>query len=95
MSAHEAFDREVRQGMEPADTETVDVPPQAVGDKGVRIDKLLALTALAPSVTEAVRRLKAGAVEINGIAHKDLLLTAPNGTLTIRCGKLWKRVRVS
>lgn len=94
-AAREAFDREVRQGQEPADTETVDLPEQARSERGIRVDKLLALTGLAPSVTEAVRRLKANAVEINGIPQKELLLESANGVLVVRCGKLWKRVRVS
>jgi hypothetical protein len=61
-------------------------------DKGIRIDKLLALTGLADSVTDASRKLKAGAVEIDGAIHKDLLLPAGAGTLVIRAGKKWKRV---
>ncbi len=91
-AAVEAFDREVRQGREPADTETVNLPPAAQTDKGIRIDKLLALTGLADSVTDATRKLKAGAVEIDGAIHKDLLLPAGAGTLVIRAGKKWKRI---
>jgi len=91
-AAVEAFDREVRQGREPADTETVNLPSGAQTDKGIRIDKLLALTGLADSVTDATRKLKAGAVEIDGAVHKDLLLPAGAGTLVIRAGKKWKRV---
>ncbi|MBV8549947.1 MAG: tyrosine--tRNA ligase [Acidobacteriaceae bacterium] len=92
-TAVEAFDREVRHGLEPADTETVDLPPQVVTDKGIRVDKLLATISLADSVTDATRKIKAGAVEINGHLHKDLLLAGANGTLVIRVGKKWKRVR--
>ncbi len=89
-----AFDREVRQGLEPADTETVDLPAAAAAEKGIRVDKLLAMIGLAESVTDAARKLKAGAVEINGEIHKDLLLTGSSGTLVVRLGKKWKRVRV-
>jgi tyrosyl-tRNA synthetase len=95
VGALEAFDREVRQGLEPADTETVDVPPPVVTDKGIRVDKLLAMIGLADSVTDATRKLKAGAVEINGAIHKELLLESANGTFVIRLGKKWKRVRLS
>jgi tyrosyl-tRNA synthetase len=87
-----AFDREVRQGREPADTETVTLPVGAQTEKGIRVDKLLALTSLADSVTDAARKLKAGAVEINGEIHKELLLPASAGTLVLRVGKKWKRV---
>lgn len=92
--ARQAFNREVRQGLEPADTETVELPPQARTENGVRVDKLLATTGMAPSVTEAVRRIKAGAVEIDGQITRDLLLQQASGTITIRAGKLWKRVRI-
>jgi len=92
-AAHEAFNREVRQGLEPADTETVDLPAPASSDKGIRLDKLLALIGLTASVTDATRKIKAGAVEINGAIQKDLLLRNAAGELTIRVGKQWKRVR--
>ncbi len=80
--------------MEPADTETVDLPKPAATDKGIRVDKLVATIGLADSVTDAARKLKAGAVEINGEIHKDLLLVGASGTLVVRLGKRWKRVRV-
>ncbi len=94
-AAVESFDREVRQGLEPADTETLDLPVSVITDKGIRVDKLLALAGLAESVTDASRKLKAGAVQINGDTVKDLLLPGAAGTLAIRLGKKWKRVRVS
>jgi len=91
-AAVKAFDREVRQGLEPADTETVNLPAAAISDKGIRVDKLLAQTGLADSVTDAARKLKAGAVEINGEIYKELLLTVAAGILVIRVGKKWKRI---
>ncbi len=94
-SAADAFDREVRQGLEPADTETVELPPQASSEKGIRVDKLIALVGIADSVTDATRKIKAGAVEINGNVQRDLLLTGARGTLVVRVGKKWKRVRVA
>ncbi len=94
-AALEAFDREVRQGLEPADTETVDLPQQANTPRGIRLDKLLALVGLADSVTDATRKIKAGAVHISGNHNRDeLLLSGSSGVLVIRVGKKWKRVRV-
>jgi tyrosyl-tRNA synthetase len=93
-AAHEAFNREVRQGLEPADIETVDLPAAASSDKGIRVDKLLALIGLTASVTDATRKIKAGAVEINGNIQKDLLLNNVAAELTIRVGKQWKRVKI-
>jgi len=94
-AAREAFNREVRQGLEPADTETVPLPESARTDKGIRVDKLIAAIGLADSNTDATRKVKSGAVEINGVIHKDLLLTDAAGLLVIRVGKKWKRVIVS
>lgn len=94
-AAVDAFDREVRQGLEPADTETVDLPSQTQTGKGIRLDKLLAAVGLADSVTDAARKIKANAVEVNGRTAQDLLLTATTGTLVLRLGKKWKRVRVT
>ncbi|MBV8866991.1 MAG: tyrosine--tRNA ligase [Acidobacteriaceae bacterium] len=91
-AAMEAFDREVRHGLEPADTETVELPPQAATPNGIRIDKLLATVRLADSVSDATRKIKAGAVEINGNIHRDVLLTGGPGLLIIRVGRRWKRV---
>ena len=91
-AAREAFDREVRQGLEPADTETVPLPESARTNKGIRVDKLITAIGLAESNTEATRKVKSGAVEINGHVHKELLLTDAAGLLVIRVGKKWKRV---
>jgi tyrosyl-tRNA synthetase len=94
-AAREAFDREVRRGLEPADTETVELPPTVRTEKGVRVDKLLATIGLADSITDATRKLKAGAVEINGTIHRDLLLPGATGQLVIRAGKKWMRVKAT
>jgi tyrosyl-tRNA synthetase len=93
-AAHEAFNREVRQGLEPSDTETVNVPGSAVTEKGIRIDKLIAGAGLADSVSDAVRKIKSGAVEIDGTIQSELLFTEPKPLLVVRVGKKWKRVRV-
>ena len=93
-AAHEAFNREVRQGLEPAGTETVDLPAEARHEKGIRLDKLVARIGLGDSVTDAVRKLKAGAVEVNGTICKDLVFETRDPLLVIRVGKKWKRVRV-
>ena len=93
-AARAAFDHEVRQGLEPVGTETVDLPAPVVTGNGIRVDKLLAMIGLAGSVTDATRKIKAGAVEINGNLHKDLLLSGASGVLVIRLGKKWKRVQI-
>jgi tyrosyl-tRNA synthetase len=90
--AYEAFNREVRQGLEPADTETVTLPQEARTDKGVRVDKLIARIGLVGSVSEAARKVKEGAVEINGERVNELTIPASAEMMVIRVGKKWKRV---
>jgi tyrosyl-tRNA synthetase len=94
-AAREAFDREVRQGLEPADTDTVPVPASAMTDRGIRIDKLIAAIGLAESNTDATRKVKSGAVEINNAVFKDLVMPDPPALLVLRVGKKWKRVSVT
>jgi tyrosyl-tRNA synthetase len=58
---------------------------------GIRVDKLLARVGLAESVSDAVRKIKAGAVQINGDKVKELLLKDAPAELLIQVGKNWKR----
>jgi tyrosyl-tRNA synthetase len=88
--AEDDFTREVRQGAEPADIQTVDF-----GSPGeIRVPQMLHGTGLAGTRSEAERLLKAGAVEIDGARFTSMILTAQCGTYTVRVGKKWKRVRV-
>jgi tyrosyl-tRNA synthetase len=82
------FDREVREGAAPSDMETV------ILDAGIgtSLPKVLLAAGLADSRTDAERKIKAGAVEINGERHTSLTGGFPGGTV-IRVGKKWKRVQ--
>jgi tyrosyl-tRNA synthetase len=88
--ASDDFNREVRQGAEPADIETVDygVPGE------IRLPQMLHGTGLAGTRTEAERLLKSGAVEINGTRITGIVFHAEPGTHTVRVGKKWKRITV-
>ncbi|MCC6262293.1 MAG: tyrosine--tRNA ligase [Bryobacterales bacterium] len=88
------FNRVVRQGQAPSDLETMDLPEGVLMDGHVRVDKLLAKTGMAPSVSEAARRLKANAVEINGEKVVDLKYTPNSPELLVQSGKQWRRVRL-
>jgi tyrosyl-tRNA synthetase len=88
--ALEDFNREVREGQAPADIETVDLPPEV----GRRVDKALARVGLAESVSAALRRIKEGAVEIDGQRYTNLMLPEGNRIVTVRVGKKWKRIRL-
>jgi tyrosyl-tRNA synthetase len=88
--AGEDFDREVRQGGEPADVETVDYGSA----REIRVPQMLVELGIAPTRTEAERLVKAGAVEIDGTRSIALKWTAAEGTHTIRAGKKWKKITV-
>jgi tyrosyl-tRNA synthetase len=81
------WERVVSAGEIPADIDTVQL------DGGsLRIDKVLARIGLAPSVAEATRKLKEGAVQVDGAKVTTLLELAAPGEYTIRLGRRWKRV---
>jgi tyrosyl-tRNA synthetase len=92
--AAEVFDSVVRRKEAPDDIPEAPFPEEARTAAGIRVDKLLAKIGLAPSVTEAVRRIKAGAVEINGEKVRDLVLPDPPAEMVIQVGKNWRRVRL-
>ncbi len=87
-AAQAEFERVVQHGRMPAEIETVELT------EILRIDKLLARVGLAESVADALRKLKAGAVEVNGTRIPDQFFTPGGGELTIKVGRNWRRVLV-
>jgi tyrosyl-tRNA synthetase len=87
LQAEEDFNREVRQQEVPADIETVALFP----DWGSNLPKIILGTGMAESRTDAERKIKAGAVEINGERVTQINFTPKPGD-TIRVGKKWKRI---
>ena len=92
IAAQEEFTRVVRQRQVPSEIATVAMPEGVEAAQGIRVDKLLARVGLAESVSDAARKIKAGAVKINDTVVTDLVLTAPPEELLIQAGKHWRRV---
>jgi tyrosyl-tRNA synthetase len=92
--AAEEFNRVVRRREVPADIPAVPMPDGVRAAAGLRVDKLLAKIGLAESVSDAVRKIKAGAVEINGERVTELALANPADELVIQAGKNWRRVTI-
>ncbi len=90
--AAEEFNRVVRQKEVPADIAVMALPEGVRVAGGINVDKLLARTGLAESVTDAGRKRKAGAVEINGARVTELVIPETGGELLIQVGKQWRRV---
>ncbi|MGI8745096.1 MAG: tyrosine--tRNA ligase [Bryobacteraceae bacterium] len=85
------FDREVRQGEIPEDIETVPVG----ADAAANLAKLLVSIGLTDSRTDAERKIKAGALEIDGDKHTSLSMPLVTGQVyTLRLGKKWKKLQV-
>ncbi len=89
----EAFNRVVRRHEVPEDIQTVPLPEDVRTAAGIRVDKLLAKSGLANSVTDAVRKIKAGAVEINGERVHDLVLAELPVEAIVHVGKNWRKVK--
>jgi tyrosyl-tRNA synthetase len=92
--AAEVFNSVVRRKEVPDDVPEAPLPEGVRATAGIRVDKLLAKVGLVESVTEAGRKIKAGAVEINGEIVRDLVLLDPSPELVIRVGKNWRKVRL-
>jgi tyrosyl-tRNA synthetase len=90
--AEEEFNRVVRRHEIPADIPTVRLPAPVRTSGGIRVDKMLAQIGLAESVSDAVRKIKAGAVAINGSRIRDLLLSDAPSELIVQVGKHWRKV---
>jgi ribosomal 50S subunit-recycling heat shock protein len=73
-----------------------DLPYEAREGSSVRIDKVLRAIGLAKSGGEANRKLKEGAVDVNGERFQEMSYTVSPGVdaLVIRMGKKWARVRL-
>ncbi len=85
--AQDAFDHEVREGQAPADMETV----AALPDWGSSLPKIVLGTGMVESRTDAERKIKAGAVQIDGekVTSLSYKIEKP---VVMQIGKKWKRI---
>jgi tyrosyl-tRNA synthetase len=90
--AMEAFRSVVQKGEAPADMETARIPEDARTPGGIRLPKLLAAIGLAESVSDATRKIKAGAVEIDGLRVTEISIPDPHGEMVVRAGRNWRKV---
>lgn len=80
--------RVVSQGSVPAELEEY-----LVTEPGLRIDKLLVRCGLAASGSEAQRKIKEGALEVDGARVSELVVLEFPGSYVLRLGKKWKKVQ--
>ena len=84
----------------PENVEHVSVPHTEIvaanDGSRVKLDKLLAKSGLASSVSDAVRKIKANSVRIDGEVKSELFLAVkPPAELTVRVGRQIKKVSIS
>jgi len=83
--ATQQFESVVQQKQVPDQMETFTLT------EPMRLDRLLVLSGLAPSMADAVRKLKANAVEVDGVKQSDQFLILQD-THVIKAGKSWRRI---
>ena len=90
------FRKVVQERQAPDDMPVHDLPATIHGDSVIRIDKLLRAIGLCSSGAEANRKLKEGAVSINGKKHRAMSFEVADGLseLTMQVGKKWARVKL-
>ena len=107
--AGEDWAKQFQKDQTPDSVDEVSVPKSAIlaeikdgdaslsnGSCAVRIDKLLKEAGLASSRTEAERKIKEGAVAINGdIVTSPVMTISANGGILVRVGKRVKRVHLA
>jgi len=88
-AAREACDewlRVVSQGQIPSDIQEIAL------DGAVRVDKALVRSGLADSGSDAQRKVKSGAVEVDGARIADFVTLNAPGEYILRVGKGWRKV---
>jgi len=98
-SAEADWTRQFQKDETPENLDTVhvnigDLSPNGHG--AVKVDKLLVKAGLAESGSDAQRKIKAGAVKIDGVVHKELYVNLKAGSeIVVRVGRLMKKVSLS
>ena len=92
----EVFRKVVQQGEVPEEMPTFLLPGDMKGEPAIRVDKLLRAIKLCGSGAEANRKLKEGAVSINGEKHREITYAIASSLedLTIQVGKKWAKVKL-
>ena len=89
------WSRQFQKDEVPENIEEVSLSSADLGSGSVKLDKVLVKAGLAESGSDAQRKIKAGAVKIDGLVHKDLYVQlSPGAGIVVRVGKLMKKVTV-
>jgi tyrosyl-tRNA synthetase len=89
------FNRVVQRKEVPSDVPVLRLPDGVRSAAGIHVEKLIARVGLAESVSEASRKRKAGAIEINGVRVSELMIPDAGDEMLIQVGKNWRRVTLN
>ena len=92
----EAFRQVVQMGQVPDNVSIFKLPEGLRDGYTIRIDKLLREIKLCASGSDANRKLREGAVTVNGLKHHEMSLTISpmDSELTLQVGKKWAKVTI-
>jgi tyrosyl-tRNA synthetase len=97
-SAGEDWSRQFQRDEAPQELEEITVPAAEVAagkDGSIKLDKLLARCGLASSVSDGARKIKQGAVRVDGeVKTGPVLNIAVPAQITLRVGRAMKKVRI-
>ena len=102
-SASENWSKQFQQHKVPEEIERAEVaflsvkPASESTGHAIKLDKLLAQCRLADSATDAQRKIKQGAVRIDGEVKKEPIVTLKSVPIEVllNVGRHWKKVRIS
>ncbi len=100
--AEENWSRQFQKDSVPDDVEVQEIAREqiqsganaAAAPGPIRLDKLLVAAGMVSSASEAQRKLKEGAVYVNGEVQKSHIASFPNSDFVLKMGKQVKRVKV-
>ncbi len=90
--AEEEFSRVVQNKEVPADMREIAMPEGVQGPAGINVEKLITKAGLAESGSDASRKRKAGAIQINGEKVLELVIVPQAKELVLQVGKQWCKV---
>jgi len=97
--AEENWSKQFQKDEVPDDLEEVEIDATEVGTIAdgvatIKVDKVIAKAGLAESNSDAQRKIKAGSVKFDGVAHKELYSQVPvPSEIIVRVGRKMKKVR--
>ena len=93
--AAEEWENQVQKRELPQDIETVVISAKEIGPEPFKLARVLKASGLAPSVSYASLKIKEGAVSVNEVKTKDLVVKLPvDGWFFLRLGHRVRRVRI-